>query len=84
MVLSPDSVTFHGATSTRSVRRSSLRDRGPDSLAVVLHEDAVDDVAPSRPEYGYLLEVKIVEEVLGVWSQWRAGVEPTSFEPLTL
>lgn len=52
----------------------------PDSLAVVLQEDAVDGVAPSRPEYGYLLEVDIAKEVLGVWSDWRAGAQPTDVE----
>ena len=46
--------------------------------AVVLFEDADEAVAPSMPEYSYMLEVEIAKEVLEVWSQWRGGATPTA------
>jgi hypothetical protein len=48
-----------------------------ESDAMVLSEDAVDNVAPRAPEYAYLLEVDLAQEAIGVWSEWRAGVAPT-------
>ena len=50
------------------------------SPAVVLNEEALDGVAPSKPEYTYLLEVSIAREVLDVWSNWRGGQVPTADE----
>lgn len=52
----------------------------PASAAVVLAEDVVGGVAPSRPECAYVLEVEIAKEVLEVWSSWRGGATPTPEE----
>ena len=48
-----------------------------DSQAIVLNEDAVNSVAPSAPDFGYLLEVDLAKEVIRVWSDWRDGAAPT-------
>jgi hypothetical protein len=52
----------------------------PESAAVVLALDVVDGVAPSRPQYVYLLEIDIAVEVLEVWSAWRGGAIPSPEE----
>jgi hypothetical protein len=49
-----------------------------DSEAVVLNEDAVNYVAPSAPDFRYLLEVGLAKDVIRVWSEWRDGAVPTS------
>lgn len=51
-----------------------------DCEAVVLNEDAVNHVAPSAPDFAYLLEVDLAKEVIRVWSEWRDGAVPTSEE----
>ena len=51
-----------------------------DSEAVVLNEGAVNHVAPSAPDFGYLLEVDLAKDVIRVWSEWRDGAQPTSVE----
>jgi len=52
----------------------------PDSDAVVLREHAVNYVAPSAPDYRYLLEVDLAKEVIEVWSAWRGGTLPSPAE----
>lgn len=58
----------------------AVRPFSPDSEAVVLAEDAVDGVSPTRPAYAYLLEVDLALEVLEVWSAWRDGAMPSGSE----
>lgn len=50
------------------------------SDAIVLAEDVVDGVAPSAPEFAYVLEVSVAGEVLDVWSRWRGGATPSRTE----
>jgi hypothetical protein len=50
------------------------------SDAMVLAEDVIDGIAPSSPEYSYLLDVAIAKEVLEVWSSWRSGATPSLAE----
>jgi len=51
---------------------------GFDSAAIVASEDAINRALPSEPGYSYVLEVSIADEVLSVWSTWRAGLQPTT------
>jgi len=58
----------------------AVRPWGPNAPARVLNEDAIGGVAPTAPEYAYLLEVKVAKEVLAVWSAWRGNASPTLAE----
>ncbi len=49
----------------------------PNAPSLVLLEDAVNGVAPSQPEFAYMLEVNLAREVLEVWSAWRDGARPS-------
>ena len=43
----------------------------------MLQEDSIGGVAPSAPQYAYLLEVGIAREVLDVGSAGHGGAQPT-------
>jgi hypothetical protein len=58
----------------------AVRPWSPRSESVIISEEAEDGVAPSRPEFAYLVEVAIAREVLDVWSAWRNGRLPTADE----
>lgn len=52
-----------------------------ESEAVVIeYSEEVDKVAP--PGLEYVLEVRLIKEVLSVWSQWRNGRQPNDQEAL--
>lgn len=53
---------------------------GVDSPAVVACEETVNGALPREPQFAYVLEVAIAEDVLAVWSDWRSGRLPTTEE----
>jgi hypothetical protein len=52
----------------------------PQSDAIVMRERAANLVAPTAPDYAYLLEGDLAVEVIEVWSEWRGGVVPTQVQ----
>ena len=51
-----------------------------ESDAIVLAEEVIDGVAGSSPDFSYVLEVELANQVLDVWSLWRDGAVPSRTE----